>query len=161
MLRDATLKDADSIAAIWNPQIRDTSVTFNSVEKSVEGLRADIAAKADSGHAFLVAEQAERVIGFALYGQFRAGVGYAHSMEHTVYLSPAQQGQGVGRVLMRALEARAAAAGVHSMLGGISAENVGGIAFHTAIGYAEVARIPQVGRKFGRWMDLVLMQKML
>lgn len=161
IIREATLEDAAGIATIWNQQIRDTAATFNSVEKSVEGLRAEIAAKAKQGQAFLVAESAGTVVGFALYGQFRSGVGYAYSMEHTVYLAPAVQGRGVGRALMHTLETRAATAGVHSMLGGISAENASGIAFHLAIGYKEVARIPQVGRKFGRWMDLVLVQKML
>ena len=82
-------------------------------------------------------------------------------MEHTVILSARAQGRGVGRALMSAIEDHARASGVHVMMAGVSAENPDGVAFHKAVGYAQVARIPQVGRKFGRWMDLVLLQKLL
>lgn len=160
-LRPAMPEDAAAIAALWNPFIRDTAVTFNSVEKTAQGLAADITAKAAGGQAFLLAELDGDLAGFATYGQFRGGVGYAHTMEHTVILAPQAHGRGVGRALMAGIEEHARQAGVHSMLAGVSAENEAGIAFHRAIGYVEMARLPQVGRKFGRWMDLVLLQKML
>ncbi len=160
-IRPARPEDAEQITAIWNPYIRDTAATFNSVEKTAPALRDDIMAKAEAGHAFLVVERDARIAGFGLYGQFRAGVGYAHSMEHTLYLSRQVCGHGAGRALLEALETHARARGAHSMIGGIGSENQGSIAFHAALGYAEVARVPQVGRKFQRWMDLVLMQKML
>lgn len=161
IIRSAAPEDAAAIAAVWNPFIRDTVVTFNSAEKTVAGLKADIEAKAEQGKAFFVAEMDGTVAGFATYGQFRGGVGYAHTMEHTVILHERAQGRGVGRALMTAVEDHARVAGAHSMFAGVSAENGPGVAFHAAIGYAEVARLSQVGFKFGRWMDLVLMQKML
>ena len=71
------------------------------------------------------------------------------------------QGGGVGRALMTAIEAHARSNGVHSLWAGISAENPGGVGFHRALGFVHVARLPEVGFKFGRWMDLVLMQKIL
>lgn len=160
-LRPALPEDAAAIAALWNPFIRDTAVTFNSVEKTPEGLVADIAAKAAAGQPFLLAELDGVLAGFATYGQFRGGVGYAQTMEHTVILHPRAHGQGLGRALMSAIEEHARRAGVHSLLAGVSAENTAGVAFHMAVGYVELARLPQVGRKFGRWMDLVLLQKML
>lgn len=160
-LRAAVPEDAAEIAALWNPFIRDTAVTFNSVEKTPEGLAADISAKAANGQAFILAELDGALAGFATYGQFRGGVGYAHTMEHTVILHQRAHGQGVGRALMAAIEDHARQAGVHSMFAGVSAENPAGVAFHKAVGYVEMARLLQVGRKFGRWMDLVLLQKML
>ncbi|MBA85320.1 GNAT family N-acetyltransferase [Thalassobius sp. S69A] len=160
-IRSALAGDAAAIAALWNPFIRDTAVTFNSALKTPQMIADDIAAKETAGHPFFLAELPDGLAGFATYGQFRGGVGYAHSMEHTVILSARAQGRGVGRALMSAIEDHARASGVHVMMAGVSAENPDGVAFHKAVGYAQVARIPQVGRKFGRWMDLVLLQKLL
>lgn len=161
MIRPAAADDAPAIAAIWNDLIRNTTTTFNAVEHSVEAIRAMIAAKPASGHAFLVAIHDGRLAGYATYGQFRSGVGYARTMEHSIHLAPQAGGRGIGRALMQAIETHAAAGGAHSMIGGISAENLAGRAFHQALGYREVAVIPEAGWKFGRWIDLVLMQKIL
>jgi L-amino acid N-acyltransferase YncA len=161
VIRPALATDATAIAAFWNPFIRDTAVTFNPVEKSPAEIAALIQDRQAAGNGFLVADHHGHVAGFASYAQFRGGAGYAHTMEHTIILSPAAQGTGLGRALMSALEDHARAAGIHSMIAGVSAENPAGRAFHAAIGYTEIATLPQVGYKFGRWMDLVLMQKIL
>lgn len=157
MIRDATPADAPAIAAIWNPVIRDTAITFNSVEKSDADIAAMIRGRQDDGHGFLVTEAQGKVAGFATYAQFRGGVGYARTMEHTILLSPAAHGRG----LMTALEDHARAGGALSLFAGVSAENDAGRAFHAALGFAEVAILQRVGFKFGRTMDLVLMQKFL
>lgn len=160
-LRSARLGDAAAICRIWNPVIRDTLCTFNSAERTEAELRDVLAAKHDLGDAFLVATEGGKVTGFATYGQFRGGVGYAHTVEHTVILSPQARGRGIGRALLGALETHAADRGKHSMIAGVSAANPDGVAFHTAQGYATIATLPQVGFKFGQWLDLVLMQKLL
>lgn len=161
MIRDALAGDAGTIAAFWSPLILHTAVTFNPVAKSPSDVAGMIAERQGAGHAFKVAEIDGVVVGFASYAQFRGGAGYARTMEHTIILSPAAHGRGIGRSLMTAIEDHARNAGHHSMIAGVSAENPEGRAFHAAIGYAEVAVLPQVGWKFGRWMDLVLMQKIL
>lgn len=158
IIRQAEPRDIAPILTFWNPLIRETSVTFTTVEKTPESLAADMAARCA---AFQVAEEAGKVLGFASYGPFRSGPGYAHSAEHTVILAPAARGQGIGRELMTRLEEAARAADMHVLVAGVSGENIGAIAFHRAIGFAEVARMPEVGRKFGRWMDLVFLQKTL
>lgn len=82
-------------------------------------------------------------------------------MEHSIHLEPLARGQGLGRALMQAIETHALARGTHSMIAGVSGENATGIAFHAALGYRTVATLPESGFKFGRWLDLVLMQKFL
>ena len=158
IIRPATPDDAQAIADLVNPVIRDTSITFTIVEKSAADLAAAIKGAPGS---FLVAEVAEQVVGYASFAQFRSGPGYAHTMEHSITIAPHARGQGIGRPLMAALEAQARTAGVHSLVAGVSAENPMGVAFHRALGFQQVAVLPEVGFKFGRWMDLVLLQKFL
>lgn len=158
MIRAARPGDAGAIAAIWNPIIEDSTITFTTELKTVNGLRRMIA---DRGPAFLVAEQDGALLGFASYGAFRSGPGYGASAEHTIILAPEARGRGVGRALMQALETQARSSGLHVLVAGISDENAPAIAFHRTLGYSDTARMAQVGRKFGRWLDLVLMQKIL
>lgn len=160
-IRPATPDDIPGILAIWNPVIRDTAITFNAAEKTPADLAQMLRDKAAAGHALLVAADGPQVLGLATYGQFRGGVGYARCMEHTILLAPGAQGRGLGRALMEAICAHARAGGAHSLFAGVSAENPAGVAFHAAMGFAQVATLRQVGWKFGRWMDLVLMQKFL
>lgn len=161
IIRDATADDAAAITRYWNPQIRDTAVTFTTLQKDPAQLAAEIVARQAEGKAFLVACDARKILGHATYFQFRGGPGYAYTVEHTVVLDPAAWGRGVGRALMQTLEDHARRAGMHSMIAGVSGDNPGGAAFHDRIGYRHVATLPQVGYKFGRWMDLVVMQKLL
>lgn len=161
MIRPARASDAPALAALWNPWIRDTAVTFNPVEKTTAEIAVMIRDRLDAGHGFWLAEAAGAVLGFATYAQFRGGVGYATCMEHSVILSPEARGRGLGRALMQVLEAHAAAAGAHQMIAGVSGENPEGRAFHARLGYREIAIVREAGFKFGRFIDLVLMQKFL
>lgn len=160
-LRAAQEADAQGIADIVNPVIRDTTISFNSKQKTAQDVAAEIRDTYANGHGFVVAEEAGALLGFASYKQFRGGPGYARTAEHSIALALDARGRGVGRVLMQALEDHARAAGMHSMIAGVSGENPGGVAFHDRLGYAQVAVLPQVGRKFDRWLDLILMQKLL
>lgn len=161
IIRDAEVTDSPAIADIWNHNIRHTVNTFTSAEKLPEGLARDIKTRQAEGKGFLVAEESGEIIGFATYFQFRGGPGYACTAEHTVMLAEAAMGRGAGRALMDALEAHARGAGMHSLIACVAGENAAGEAFHAAIGFRAIAVLPEVGRKFGRWMDLTLMQKML
>lgn len=157
MIRPARPEDAPAIAAIWNAVIRDTLATFTTVEKDPDAIAAQIA----NGTPWWVACIHDTVQGHATYGQFRGGPGYAHSMEHSIHLSNTAKGQGLGRALMTALETHARAAGVHVMVVGVASENPEGRAFHARLGYTDCGRVVQAGRKWDRWLDLILMQKIL
>ena len=162
MIRPAIVLDAQAIADVWNPWIRDTGVTFNAVDKTPDEVANLIVSRITAGHGFLVAADDEgAILGFATYTQFRGGTGYARTMEHAIILSPAARGQGLGRALLTAIEKHAAEEGAHQILAGVSSENAEGVKFHLAMGYTEAARIRDAGYKFGRYMDLVLMQKFL
>ena len=157
-IRPATASDAPAIARITNAIIRDTLVTFTTDERSAAQIAEDIKARVPG---YLVAEHDSHVIGFATYGPFRTGPGYAQTCEHTIQLSPDARGKGVGRALMSALQDIAQAQGVHVLVAGISSANPGAEAFHAALGYSKVGVMPEVGFKFGQRLDLVLMQKIL
>jgi phosphinothricin acetyltransferase len=160
VIRPFAAADTEALLALWNPVIRDTTITFSSEEKTAGSLAALVAERRAAGREFFVADEGG-VVGFASYAQFRGGNGYAHAMEHTVILGPGGRGRGLGRALMAAVEDHARAAGHHTMHAGVSGENLPGIAFHEAVGYRKVAVIPETGWKFGRWLDLVLLQKVL
>lgn len=156
MIVRARPTDVPAILSLWNEVIAQTTITFTSAPKT----RDDIAALIERQPVF-VARDGAQVLGFATYSQFRGGDGYRLTQEHAIYLTAAARGKGLGRGLWDAVEDHARGAGAHSLIAGISGENAGGIAFHAAMGFDHVGRIPEVGHKFGRYLDLVLMQKRL
>ncbi|MFT5065868.1 MAG: phosphinothricin acetyltransferase [Yoonia sp.] len=157
MIRPANARDASDIAAIWNHAIRHTTITFNPVEKTVP----EVAELMTHDAPCLVFTDGPRVLGFARYSQFRGGDGYRFSVEHTIMLHDDAHGKGAGRGLIDSLCTHAKDAGKHTMYAGVSAENQGAVDFHTKMGFTIAAVLPEVGHKFGRWLDLVLMQKRL
>lgn len=161
MIRQATEADAAQIAALLRPVVMHTTITFLSTPKSRDDIIADLRAKAKAGHGMFVADHDDKLLGMAGYGQFRGGNGYAHAYEHSIVLAPDARGRGLGHQLMAQLEIHAKASGGHTLWAGVSAENPDGVAFHSQRGFEHVAILPEVGRKFERWIDLVLMRKQL
>ncbi|HET7220244.1 MAG TPA: GNAT family N-acetyltransferase [Vicinamibacterales bacterium] len=160
-IRDAEPGDLPGILAIYNDVIAtstavysDTPVTLDDRQKWWEGRRA-------LGYPVLVAVDDSGVIGFASFGDFRSWPGYRYSVEHTVHVRADRRGTGVGAALMTPLIARAAALGKHVMIGGVDAQNEGSLRFHERLGFARVAHFREVGFKFGRWLDLVFVQRFL
>ena len=156
-IRHATSDDIDQILAIWNPIIRDTDITFTTIAKT----RSDVQAMCDRVEPLLVAIRDGSLLGFASFAAFRGGPGYAHTAEHTIHLAPGAQRNGVGRALLSDLEDAARAQDLHCLIAAISATNAPARAFHAACGYVECGTLPEVGTKFGKRLDLVLMQKLL
>lgn len=157
-VRRATPQDASAIAGLWNTVIRDTLITFNSVERSVSEIEGMIVGGPQK---VFVAERHGVPFGFATYGQFRSGVGYARTMEHSIYLDPGARGLGLGRALMIEIERDATESGAHTLFAGVSSANPDGVAFHAALGFEHVATLKEVGFKWDQWLDLHLMQKRL
>lgn len=149
----AAPKDAAWIATLWNGIITDTLITFTTTPKTLAEVGDMIAARP----VFVLPDQA----GFATYGPFRPGPGYAATVEHSVYVQPALRGQGLGAPLLRHLIDHATGARHRVMVAGISGANPGAVRFHQRMGFAQVGHLPEVGYKDEQWLDLILMQKML
>lgn len=109
----------------------------------------------------LVADLDGEVAGFATYGTFRPKPGYRFTVEHSVYLGESFRGKGIGTLLLTELIKIAKEAGVHTMIGGIDSSNEGSYLFHQKLGFKEVARLKEVGHKFGGWLDIIFMQLIL
>lgn len=158
MIRPATADDAAAIAAIYNSAVRETTAIWNEVEVDAPNRVAWMAARAEGGFPVLVLEEAGAVVGYASYGPFRAFDGYRGTVEHSVYIRADLRGGGRGRALLAAVIDHARAAGLHVMVGAIEAGNEASIALHERLGFVPVGVMAQVGQKFGRWLDLALMQ---
>jgi phosphinothricin acetyltransferase len=158
IIRQALPQDAGAIAQIWNAEIRSGVSTFNSIEKSVTDVETMLQ---DRGDATQVAFEGDDFLGFVTFGDFRGGIGYRHAAEHTIYITPNAKGRGVGQALMTRIYEVARAQDITVLVAGISGENDAGIGFHKALGFEETGRMPDIARKFDRWMSLVLMQKKL
>jgi L-amino acid N-acyltransferase len=163
-IRDADQDDVAAISALYNATVSTTTVAWTEEHESVATRQEWFRKQRTADHPVLVAETDHRVIGFASYGEFRNATkwpGYRFTVEHTIHIDAAHQGAGVGGALLEALVERAAAAGLHVMIGAIDGENDGSIRFHERHGFVEMARLHEVGFKFDRWLDLVLVQRTL
>lgn len=153
---DATPDDVPALAGAYNREIREGVALWNTAERSLAEMAEWAAARRT-----LVARIDGDFAGFGGFGPFRPHDGYAATVEHSLYVEPWARRRGVGAALLAALEAAARDAGKRVMIGGLEAENHASHALHTAAGFVEAARLPEVGRKFDRWLTLVLMHKRL
>lgn len=161
LIRDAGPGDLEAILALTNWAVRHSTALWSSEPETLAMRAAWLAERRAAGFPVLVAAAAGRFQGFASYGPFRARDGYRLTVEDSLYVVPEAQGRGVGRALLAALLEHARARGLHAMIGGIEAGNIASLRLHAALGFREVGRLPEVGRKFDRWLDLVLMQRLL
>jgi L-amino acid N-acyltransferase YncA len=161
LIRPATEGDLPAITAIYNDAVRDTTAIWNETLVDVANRHAWHAARAAQGYPVLVADRDGTAVAYGSFGDFRPFDGYRHTVEHSVYVARDARRLGIASALITALAGEARALGKHVMVAGIAADNAGSIALHARLGFIETGRMPEVGRKFGRWLDLVLMQKTL
>jgi phosphinothricin acetyltransferase len=163
-VRPAVEADLAAITHLFNVLIPTTATAWRDHLADAEEMAEWWARQIDAEHPVVVAETGGRVVGYATWTGFRGGdrfPGYRRTVEHTIHVDGDQHGRGVGRTLLEALVAVAGERGVHVMVGAVDSENEGSIAFHRALGFVEVGRLPEVGRKFDRWLDLVLVQRII
>lgn len=160
-IRDAKAADLEAITAIHNHAVLHTTAMWNDDTVDVADRAAWLTDRTASGFPVIVAVDETGVLGYASFGGFRPRSGYRYTVEHSVYVRDDLRGRGIGGALMRELIERARTLGLHVMVAGVDSENAGSIALHTRLGFVEVGRMPQVGTKFGRWLDLTFLQLVL
>lgn len=160
-IREAEDGDLPAILAIHNHVIVTSTANFSYHAVDLEDRRAFLHDRRARGFPFLVAVEADALLGYASFGPFRPHDGFARTVEHSIYVAPAHHRRGVAALLMPALIARARDLGKHVMVGGLDAANAASIALHERLGFVRVGVMPQVGFKFDRYLDLLFMQKIL
>lgn len=160
-IRDAHEDDLPAVMAIYNDAVLHTTAIWNDRVVDLDDRRGWFATRRGLGYPVLVAERDGVVAGYASFGDFRAFEGYRHTAEHSIYVAEAHRRRGVARALLIELEVRARTCGKHVLVGGIEAGNTASITLHRSLGYNEAGLLREVGTKFGRWLDLVFMQKIL
>lgn len=163
-IRPATTADLPGILDLYNQIILNTTATYDLEPVTLQEREEWFSSRTLAGFPVLVAtaQDSPAVLGFSSFADWRGHKrGYRYTVEHTVHVHEQARGRGVGTNLLEALFPYAKERNVHAMLGGIDAQNVASLRFHARLGFVEVARFPEVGRKFGRWLDVVFMQKFM
>jgi L-amino acid N-acyltransferase YncA len=159
-LRVAVADDAEAIRAIYNVFVETTTFTFDLRARTLAEQRAWLAARSGA-HSALVAVDAGTVVGFGSLSPYRDRPAYATSVEDSVYVSPDRQGKGIGKLVLGGLLDTAAASGFHAVFARIVGGHEASIGLHASFGFELVGIEREVGRKFGRWLDVVVMQRLL
>lgn len=153
-IRKVEDRDAREIAEIYNHYVRETTVTFVMEPISTEEMAANIKAICKEGPYFVM-DDGERVIGFCYAHKWKSKAAYDKTFEVTIYLRPGFEGKGRGQLLMETLIRESRKRGVHALISCITQENDGSCRFHERLGFEKVSHFREVGRKFGRWLDVM------
>lgn len=146
---------------IYNEVIANSTAVYIDTPSTLSEMQDWVDGKLAKNYPVLVAVENEQVLGFSAFGDWRAKPGYRYTVEHTVHIHADARGKGLGAQLLTALFPLAQALGKHAILGVVDGENTGSIRFHERLGFVEVARFPEVGFKFNRWLDAVFMQRFI
>lgn len=160
-IRDAETADLETITAIHNDAVLNTTAIWNEEAVTVEDRAAWLSDRQQKGYPVIVAVDETGVLGYATFGDWRPHSGYRHTVEHSVYVREGQRGRGIGKALMIELIHRARRLGKHVMVAAIESSNTGSIIMHKRLDFMQVGRMPQVGTKFDRWLDLTFLQLVL
>lgn len=152
-------KHAEAILDIFNDAILNSTALYDYKPRTMENMKPWFDAKQAGNFPVIGIEDATgKLLGFASYGTFRAWPAFKYSVEHSIYVHKDARGMGLGKVLLEAIISAARANGIHVLIGGIDCENQGSIALHEKFGFKLVGTLPQIGYKFGRWLDMSFYQ---
>jgi phosphinothricin acetyltransferase len=160
-VRTAEERDAEAIVAIYNHEVETSTATFDLVPRTIEMQRTWIAERSGAFSVIVADDASSGVVGFAALSTYRDRAGYRTTVENSVYVHQQHQRRGVGRILLGALIEVARDSGFHTIIARIDSQSEGSLALHQSLGFVHVGIEREIGRKFGRWLDSVIMQKML
>jgi len=161
LIRRATRADLEAITGIYNEVISNSDAIYREEPVPVSERIEWFEAKVRDGYPVLVAIDSEEIVGYGVFGNFRFGEGYNHTVEHSVHVRSDKRGQGIGKAILTELIRIATAENRHVMVAAIDSKNLGSISLHAQFGFIESARMPEVAKKEGTSLTLVLMQKIL
>jgi phosphinothricin acetyltransferase len=162
LIRPATTTDIPALTAIYAEAVLHGTATFEIEPPPEKEVAARLKAITDAGYPYIVADAEARVVGYAYAGPYRPRIGYRHTVEDSVYLAESARHQGIGGALLGRLIAVCEEKGFRQMIACIGdSANVASIRLHAAAGFEHTGRFPNVGYKFGRWLDTVFMQRAL
>jgi phosphinothricin acetyltransferase len=155
-------RHADAILAILNDAIVNSTALYDYKPRDAQSMVTWFNTKRAGNFPVIGVEDAQgTLLAFGSYGTFRAFPAFKYTVEHSVYVHKDHRGKGLGRVIMEAIADAARENGVHALMGAIDATNPGSIALHERLGFKHVGTLPEVGFKFGRWLDLAFYQLLL
>lgn len=164
-LRLATLADAEQIRTIYNHEVMHTVATFDLVPRSLADQQEWLTARSGAFAAIVAvdddAEHGADVVGFGALSPYKERAAYRTSVENSVYVDRERHSQGIGRLLLQELLSMAELSGFHAVFARINASGEASIALHRRCGYELVGIEREVGRKFNRWHDVALMERLL
>ncbi len=152
--------DAEAIRSIYNVEVTESTVTFDLVPRSLAAQQVWLAEHAGVYPAVVAVEEGS-VVAFGSLGPYRSRPAYATTVEDSVYVRRDRRGRGAGRAVLSELVRLASGHGFHAVMGRIVGGHQASIALHRALGFELVGVEREVGRKFGRWLDVVVMQRLL
>jgi L-amino acid N-acyltransferase YncA len=161
VVRPSTDADMPYVTAIYGNFVETSTATFESVPPDESEMRRRRQAVLDRGLPYLVAELEGYIVGFCYASQFRPRDGYRFTVEDSIYVRPDCTGHRVGSMLLGQLILDCQLEGCHSMVACICGKNVPSRALHTSLGFQQVGLMPEAGYKFGEWLHLEIMQRLL
>ena len=160
-VRDATEEDLPGILAIYNDVIATSTAIYTESAVTLADRAEWMKARREQGYPVLVTEDETGITGYGSFGEFRAWPGYRHTVEHSVHVRADRRAHGIGAAIVAELLRLAAAMKKHVMIAGVDADNIASLRLHERLGFEKVAHFREVGWKFGRWLDLVFLQRRL
>ncbi|WP_426150338.1 GNAT family N-acetyltransferase [Pseudomonas sp. DC3000-4b1] len=157
-IRDASPADLPGILEIYNDAVANTTAIWNEQSVDLANRQAWYDLRQQQRYPILVAVSEDQVLGYASFGDWRPFEGFRHTVENSVYVRDGQRGLGLGAKLLAPLLERARACDKHVVVAAIESGNQSSIRLHQRQGFEITGQMPQVGVKFGRWLDLTFMQ---
>jgi phosphinothricin acetyltransferase len=158
-IRDASDADVPAILSIYNDVVTNTTAIYDQHPSTLEARRAWFGERTGKGFPVLVAEHDGAVAGFSTFGEWRSRWGYRYTVEHSVHVRADVRGRGIGRALLEALFPRAAAMGMHMMIGHIDSAATASIRLHEKLGFTRIGTFSEVGKLHDGWLSVVAMQR--